>query len=136
VMLVGAAARQTKPTTGGGLYFGIRAARMAAATAVQAIGQGDCSQQALAQYERAWHRLDGRELAHGAWLRRGFRRLPDKGFDTIIRLLNKPQAQRWISSLGDMDFPSRLLSPGAVTLVRKSTQVGSTESERLAGMGA
>ena len=33
--LVGAAARQTKPTTGGGLYFGVRAARMAAASTLR-----------------------------------------------------------------------------------------------------
>ena len=40
-MLVGAAARQTKPTTGGGLYFGMRAAKLAADCAAQAIEEHD-----------------------------------------------------------------------------------------------
>ena len=39
VLLVGAAARQTKPTTGGGVYLGIRAAQLAAAAAARALAQ-------------------------------------------------------------------------------------------------
>jgi digeranylgeranylglycerophospholipid reductase len=111
VMLVGAAARQTKPTTGGGLYFGVRAAHLAAAAAAGALARGDCSRRALATYERAWQRAEGRELVAGQWLRRGFRHLPDAGLDLIVRLLNHPRAQDWISRLGDMDYPSRLFAP-------------------------
>ena len=121
VMLVGAAARQTKPTTGGGLYFGVRAARLVAATALDALARGDCSRRALSAYERAWRRLDGRELAYGSWLRRGFRRLPDWGLDWLIALLGLSWTQRRLSRLGDMDYPSRLFAP-KVALKRESTQ--------------
>ncbi len=116
VMLVGAAARQTKPTTGGGIYFGMRAARLAAATAVEALKYGDCSRRALAEYEQAWRRLDGRELAYERWLRQGFRRLSDKDLDLLIELLGKPYAQDLISRLGDGDFPSKLFTPLATAL--------------------
>lgn len=108
VMLVGAAARQTKPTTGGGIYFGIRAAQQAAATAIKAIEQGDCSKKVLTGYERTWHRSEGRELAVNHWLRQGFCTLSDGWLDLIIEFFGKPWAQKWISRLGDMDYPSRL----------------------------
>jgi len=114
VMLVGAAARQTKPTTGGGIYFGLRAAQLAAVTAAQAVERGDCSRQVLAEYERAWHRSAGRELVYGHWLRRGFRGLSDMGLDLVIKFFGQPWAQDWISRLGDMDYPSRLFVPLAV----------------------
>jgi geranylgeranyl reductase family protein len=108
VMLVGAAARQTKPTTGGGIYFGVRAAKLAAQYAAQALAQGDCSYRFLTAYEHAWHRVEGRELVFGHWLRQGFRHLSDVGFDAIIGLLNRRRLRRWVSRLGDMDYPSRM----------------------------
>jgi digeranylgeranylglycerophospholipid reductase len=120
VMLVGAAARQTKPTTGGGIYFGIRAARLAAATAAKAIEKGDCSLRTLMEYEQAWHRLEGRELLYGHWLRRGFRRLSDKDLDLMIEMLGNTQAQGLISRLGDIDFPSRLFVPLVATMRKRS----------------
>jgi geranylgeranyl reductase family protein len=119
VMLVGAAAQQTKPTTGGGIYFGMRAARLAAATAVEAVRYGDCSRRALAEYEQAWRRLDGRELAYERWLRQGFRCLSDKDFDLLIELLGEPYAQDLIARLGDVDFPSRLFTPLATALWKR-----------------
>jgi digeranylgeranylglycerophospholipid reductase len=102
VMLVGAAARQTKPTTGGGLYLALRAA--------QALEQGDHSRQALAAYEQAWHQLEGHELVVGHWLRQAFRRLSDRELDRILTVLAEPWAQNIISRLGDIDFPAQLLS--------------------------
>jgi geranylgeranyl reductase family protein len=110
VLLVGAAARQTKPTTGGGVYLGVRAAQLAAGTAVRALETGDTSRRALAAYERAWNRLEGHEVHVGGWLRRAFRRLSDRELDWIIRIAGEPWAQEAISRLGDIDFPAQLLS--------------------------
>ncbi|MCP4536828.1 MAG: NAD(P)/FAD-dependent oxidoreductase [Chloroflexi bacterium] len=135
IMLVGAAARQTKPTTGGGLYFGIRAAQLAAATAVEAIKQGDCSKKVLAEYERAWHRSEGRELTVNHWLRKGFCALSDGGFDLIVELFRKQRAQKWISRLGDMDYPSRLIVPLAEIGRRQAEQSEVVESRQRACLG-
>jgi digeranylgeranylglycerophospholipid reductase len=139
VLLVGAAARQTKPTTGGGLYFGLRAARLAAATATHALARGDCSRRALAPYERAWARSEGRELWVGHWLRQGFRRLSDPGLDRVIALFGRPWAQDWLSHLGDMDYPSRMLAGRAAA---RGTRIGrpgatkTTKARQRAGLGA
>jgi geranylgeranyl reductase family protein len=120
VMLVGAAARQTKPTTGGGIYLGIRAAFLAATTAAKAIERGDCSCRRLAEYEQAWQRLEGRELLYGHWLRSVFRHLSDRDLNLLIDMLGKPQAQGLISRLGDIDYPSRLFLPLTATLRKRA----------------
>jgi len=110
VLLVGAAARQTKPTTGGGVYLAVRAAQLAAETAIQALDRGDTSQQALIAYEQAWQRLEGHEVRVGGWLRRVYRRLSDRELDWIISVAGEPWAQEAISGLGDIDYPADLLS--------------------------
>ena len=50
-MVVGDAAGQVKPTSGGGIYTGLLAARHAAGTAIAALERGDLSSAALAPYE-------------------------------------------------------------------------------------
>jgi digeranylgeranylglycerophospholipid reductase len=136
VMLVGAAARQTKPTTGGGLYFGIRAAQLAAATAAKVVEQGDYSRQMLAEYEHAWHRAEGRELAYGHWLRWGFRSLSDRGLDLLVGFFGKPWAQNWLSRLGDMDYPSRLFVSPAVTRKKQTPSPKTMKTRRRVSLGA
>jgi geranylgeranyl reductase family protein len=110
VLLVGAAARQTKPTTGGGVYLGVRAAQLAAGTAVQALAEGRTDRRALLPYERAWQRLEGHEVRVGGWLRGAFRRLSDRQLDWIVAIASEPWAQEAITRLGDIDYPAGLLS--------------------------
>jgi len=133
VMLVGAAARQTKPTTGGGIYLGVRAAQLAASTAARALAQGDCSGGVLSEYERDWHRLEGREVKIGHWLRRLFRRLSDRELDLIIDVVGEPWAQRLIARRGDIDFPSRLLSSLVAAVVRRAVPPKARRAWQLIG---
>jgi flavin-dependent dehydrogenase len=135
VMLVGAAARQTKPTTGGGLYFGIQAAQLAAAAAAKALKQSDCSRPILAEYEQAWYRSGGRELVYGHWLRWGFRSLSDRGLDLLIEVFSKPWAQNWISRLGDMDYPSRLFLPPAAMGKKRAPSPKGMKARRRVHLG-
>jgi digeranylgeranylglycerophospholipid reductase len=110
VVLVGAAARQTKPTTGGGVYLAVRAAHLAAETAVRALAGGRADRRALLPYERTWRRLEGHEVRVGGWLRAVFRRLSDRQLDWIVATAGEPWAQEAISRLGDIDYPADLLS--------------------------
>jgi flavin-dependent dehydrogenase len=119
VMLVGAAAGQTKPTTGGGIYLSVRAAQLAAAAAARALEEGDCSCRALAEYERAWHRLEGHEVLVSHWLRRLYLGFADRELDLIIQVMGEPWAQGLIARLGDLDFPSRLLSSLVVAALKQ-----------------
>ncbi|WP_181686585.1 geranylgeranyl reductase family protein [Halorhabdus salina] len=66
VFLIGDAAAQTKPFTGGGIRYGMTAADHAAETI-------DPDRPAtLADYEDAWRADLGREIRLGAWVRRGY----------------------------------------------------------------
>jgi len=69
-LLLGDAAAQTKPFTGGGINYGMTAADHAART----VDPGDPA--TLDDYEAAWRADLGREIRLGAWIRRAYD-LPD-----------------------------------------------------------
>ncbi|MFB6086527.1 MAG: geranylgeranyl reductase family protein [Halodesulfurarchaeum sp.] len=64
-ILLGDAAAQTKPFTGGGILYGLRAAEIAADTL-------DPTAPDTEAYERAWRAELGTEIRLGRWLRRGY----------------------------------------------------------------
>jgi digeranylgeranylglycerophospholipid reductase len=66
VFLVGDAAAQTKPFTGGGILYGMRSAD----NAVESIDPEDPA--TLSAYERSWREELSREIQLGHWLRRGY----------------------------------------------------------------
>ena len=66
VAVVGDAARQVKPLTGGGIYYGMRAAEIL----VECIQEG-----ALAEYDKRWKSRFGREIKFGLWARKVYERL-------------------------------------------------------------
>jgi digeranylgeranylglycerophospholipid reductase len=59
-LLVGDAAGQAKPLSGGGLYTGITAAGIAADVALAAREEGDLSADRLSEYQRTWKEEIGR----------------------------------------------------------------------------
>jgi geranylgeranyl reductase family protein len=66
VAVVGDAARQVKPLTGGGIYYGMKAAEILV----------ECIQEdALAGYDRRWKSKFGREIKFGLWARKVYERL-------------------------------------------------------------
>ena len=72
LMLVGDAARQVDPLTGGGIVNGMIAGRLAAETAVEALESGDTSARSLAIYQERVERSLGRGLARNYRLRKSF----------------------------------------------------------------
>ena len=110
VMLVGDAAAQVKPTSGGGIYPGLVGARVAAQTASQALARDDLSRKALSGYPKAWDGALGKEFKQGSDLRRVFRSLDDRDFDRLVRLFGRPRLLRAINKYGDIDFPGRMFA--------------------------
>jgi digeranylgeranylglycerophospholipid reductase len=72
LMLVGDAARQVDPLTGGGIANAMMAGRLAAEVAAQAIAAGDTSAEVLAQYEKRWMAGRGRKMARNYRLKGRF----------------------------------------------------------------
>lgn len=85
-LAVGDAAGQTKPTTGGGLFYGLLCAGFAAETAVEAFRRGDFSARFLHRYERRWRRRLGLELKTGFFFRRLFEQLTDEEIEACFRI--------------------------------------------------
>jgi digeranylgeranylglycerophospholipid reductase len=71
-VLVGDAARQVDPLTGGGIANGMAAGRLAARVIAAALEAGDASSAALRPYEQAWADGIGRTMARNYRLRARF----------------------------------------------------------------
>lgn len=108
-LFIGDAAGFAKPTSGGGVYTGVRSAVHAAETARIACETGDLSDGCLHGYERAWKDDFGRELALGFRLFPARRSLGPKEMDNLVRFLSKDEVIREIVSFGDMDRPGILV---------------------------
>jgi geranylgeranyl reductase family protein len=87
VLVIGEAAGQVKATTGGGIYYGLLAARLAAETIGQAFAKGCFSAATLQGYERAWRALLADELALGLWFRKLYGRLSDRQIDALLHFV-------------------------------------------------
>lgn len=111
VMLVGDAAGMAKPTSGGGIYYGLVASEFLAATADTALRTDRLDRGSLLGYERKVKRVLGRELAKGRRLRALYKRMHDEDFNHLARLLSTPRAREVIERVGDIDYPSRLVLP-------------------------
>ena len=109
VLLVGDAAGQVKPFSGGGIYTSLVAARHASATIVRAFESGDFSAQALAGYESGWKREIGRELQRSWHLRHFGLALGDRQVERVVRALRGRNMQTLTARHADIDYPSRVL---------------------------
>lgn len=108
-LFVGDAAGFAKPTSGGGVYTGIRSARHAAAVAIEACEKDRYDDGTLSKYERLWSGDFGNELALGFRLFEMRRRLSPDDVDELVRALDDPGLIRTIEECGDMDRPSALV---------------------------
>jgi len=86
VMAIGDAAGLVKPTTGGGIYYSILSAALAADVASDALRRDRLDAATLSAYERAWRRqLDDEFRAQHA-LREVASQLSDEGIDHLFEL--------------------------------------------------
>ena len=86
VLAVGDAAGLVKPTTGGGIYYGLLSAALAADVLDEALRQDRLSDAHLRRYETGWRRRLGSEIRVGLAFRRIAARLSDESIDSLIEL--------------------------------------------------
>lgn len=108
-LFVGDAAGFAKPTSGGGVYTGIRSARHAAEVAVAACEQDTYDDATLADYERRWKADIGRELELGFRIFGLRQKMTHEEIDALVRALNDPAILSTIVQHGDMDRPGELV---------------------------
>jgi geranylgeranyl reductase family protein len=104
MVAIGDAAGQVKPTSGGGIYYGLLGAAMAADTLHLALTEDDLSAGRLARYERAWRRKLGRELRTGYWARKLFERLNSGQIDRLFAIIKTSGIDEALLKAADLSF--------------------------------
>jgi len=110
LLIVGDAAGQVKPTTGGGVILGGICGMAAGRVAAEAVRLGRFNSEFLASYERIWKSMLDREFKYMLWARRILNALSDKMIDRLFEFIKREDLCRVISELGDMDFQSGVIS--------------------------
>lgn len=94
IVAVGDAAGQVKPTTGGGIYYGLLCADAAADVLDRALRAGDLSKRMLSTYESRWRKTLGSELRMGYLCRMAFERLGDRTIDALFEAVQANSIDR------------------------------------------
>ena len=104
VLVVGEAAGQIKPTTGGGIYYGLLCAEIAADCLHQAFMANDFSAAKLSSYDRQWRARLNRELKTGYRLRRFYRWLSNQQIERLFQIARGTGAPEFIAGLEQLHF--------------------------------
>jgi flavin-dependent dehydrogenase len=104
VLLVGDTAGQVKPLTGGGLYFGLLCADIAAAILHQAIEKDGFSAGNMRLYDKKCQSMIGRELRLGWWGHRLYSRLSDERVEWLARWAQRNNLPARLSASSRVGF--------------------------------
>jgi len=88
LLVIGDAAGQVKPTTGGGIYFGHLGARIAAEVLGEALDSDHLTAGQLSRYQKQWKAKMGKELSRGYWARWAYAKLSDRQIEGIFNALD------------------------------------------------
>lgn len=111
ILVVGEAAGQVKPTSGGGIYYGLLCADIAAEVVSQAFSAGDFSASTLSAYQKRWRARLNRELTIDYWARALFTRLSNNHIEFLFRRASQKGISELIAASTNFSFDwhSRLL---------------------------
>jgi len=108
-LAVGDAASQVKPTTGGGVVFGLTCARIAAEVASEALRQGDVSASCLRLYQKRCGETLGFDVKVMLRLRRFLDALSDEQLDAALRFCARMGVDKALSDVEEIDFQGQTL---------------------------
>lgn len=108
-ILLGDAASQVKPTTGGGLLIGFACAKIAANVVTKALDNDSDQKTILKEYETLYRNEFEKELKTQLMVQKTFELLSDNDLDEMFIKLKEKGAEDLISTYGDMDSQSPLV---------------------------
>jgi digeranylgeranylglycerophospholipid reductase len=106
-LLLGDAAAQVKPTTGGGLLLGFKCAKIAADVTFKALKEENTG--ILPEYESEYRKKFKKELNTQLQVQKIFKSLTDDDLDYMFLKLKETGAEKFISEKGDMDDQAPLV---------------------------
>jgi len=104
LVVVGDAAGQVKPTTGGGIYFGLLCADIAANNLHRALKADDLSAKNLASYEREWKKRLEQELRICYYARKFYEHLTDKRIDRVFDIIKSTGIDKALLKTDGLSF--------------------------------
>ncbi len=107
-MLIGDAASQVKPVSGGGIYPILKAAPVLADVASDALDSDDLSAKRLSDYDKRWNSGTGKELDEGMRLRRAFLRMDDGDLSRAGAYASRDDVRGILGSI-DIDRPASVV---------------------------
>jgi geranylgeranyl reductase family protein len=108
-LAVGDCASHVKPTTGGGVIFGLTCAREAAEVASNAIKVGNVSSTILQEYQKRCNELLNFDIKVMLRLRRFLDSLSDEKLDEMLRVCRQLGLDKALSGVTEIDFQGRML---------------------------
>jgi len=98
-LLVGDAASQTKPWSGGGVVYGMTCGEIAAEVLKQAFRKNNLSEDFLSIYEERWHKVVGKSIKMGLMFREFYKSITNRHIDRLFESFDGNLSHM------DMDFP-------------------------------
>ncbi len=104
VLVVGDAAGQVKPTTGGGIFYSLLVSEIAAQVMSEALSGDDLSARGLRNYQTKWRELLGQELDVGYSARRLYEYLSDKQIGSLVQQAGANGIHGELTGASDVSF--------------------------------
>ncbi|MFQ5819841.1 MAG: NAD(P)/FAD-dependent oxidoreductase [Candidatus Heimdallarchaeota archaeon] len=111
-LVIGDAAGQIKPTTGGGVIVGGLCAQIAGKTAAKAIQLERYDAKMLSEYQQRWKSLLRKDLLAMKWARLFFNTLEDSDIDRLFKQLAPSPIISNIKDNADMDLQAKAIFTG------------------------
>jgi digeranylgeranylglycerophospholipid reductase len=108
-LALGDAASQVKPTTGGGVVFGLTCARIAAEVADEAVRRNDVSANFLALYQKRCTDTLGFDFGVMLRVRRFLDSLSDEKVDEVLRFCARIGLDKTLENVEEIDFQGQTL---------------------------
>lgn len=108
-LAVGDVASQVKPTTGGGVVFGMTAAKLAAEVAWKALEENGFSAGYLSEYQRRCKESFGFDVKVMLRMRKALDAMSDKKLDEMIGICTKLGLDKTLQGVKDIDFQGQSL---------------------------
>ena len=109
-LLIGDAAGQVKPVSGGGLQPICKAAPILCRTAKESLEKDNTTSKFLSRYEKNWKKEIGGELSKGYRIRKIFTSLSDEEFEKVFKTINRDDIRSILNNI-DLDNPSGVALP-------------------------
>jgi flavin-dependent dehydrogenase len=108
-LAVGDVASQVKPTTGGGVVFGLTCAGIAAEVACEATRRNDVSASFLQTYQKRCTDALSFDFSVMLRLRRFLDSLSDEKLDDVLRFCARMSVNKALENVDEIDFQGQLL---------------------------